>query len=297
MEFSILIPCFNYDLTTLLAQLVACKGISDGEIIILDDGSTDREIALRNRLSSEQFRMVSWHEQENKGRARSRNRLVELSRTDNLIFLDADTEIENIHFVENYKSHFNIKRIVCGGHYYQMEHPQDHLLLNWKYARLKECKPVKERIRTPYKSFISMNFYGHKSILLELGFPEFLAGWGHEDTLFGHMLAEKAFDILHINNEVLHKGLSDNAAFIEKQEEAIEQALEIKHRYPDFTYKLLDYQNFVQVFLNIFPSFLIQKFLRITRLLATKYSSPNALNAYKLLRIYNRLKENNIKLN
>ena len=85
---SILIPAFNAErwigaaIDSAVHQTWPSK-----EIIIVDDGSTDRTAAVAARFASEQVRVVS---QKNAGAASARNHAYSLSRGDYIQWLDAD---------------------------------------------------------------------------------------------------------------------------------------------------------------------------------------------------------------
>ena len=85
---SILIPAYNAQawisdtLRSALAQTWEPK-----EIIVVDDGSTDRTLAIARRFESSQLRVVS---QKNQGAAAARNTAYSLSKGDFIQYLDAD---------------------------------------------------------------------------------------------------------------------------------------------------------------------------------------------------------------
>jgi glycosyltransferase involved in cell wall biosynthesis len=85
---SILIPAYNAQawisdtLRSALAQTWEPK-----EIIVVDDGSTDRTLAIARRFESSQLRVVT---QKNQGAAAARNTAYSLSKGDFIQYLDAD---------------------------------------------------------------------------------------------------------------------------------------------------------------------------------------------------------------
>jgi glycosyltransferase involved in cell wall biosynthesis len=85
---SILIPAYNaeklisYTLQSALAQTWSRK-----EIIVVDDGSTDRTFAVAREFASSNVAVVS---QQNKGAAAARNHAFSLSQGDYIQWLDAD---------------------------------------------------------------------------------------------------------------------------------------------------------------------------------------------------------------
>ncbi len=85
---SILIPAFNAEewiadtLRSAIVQTWDCK-----EIIVVDDGSSDRPLAIARQFESDSIRVVT---QENQGAAAARNKAFSLSQGDYIQWLDAD---------------------------------------------------------------------------------------------------------------------------------------------------------------------------------------------------------------
>jgi glycosyltransferase involved in cell wall biosynthesis len=85
---SILIPAYNTEAT--IAQSIKsaiAQSWQSIEIIVVDDGSTDRTAAVARRFASKRVSVVST---ENRGAAAARNRALQLSQGDYLQWLDAD---------------------------------------------------------------------------------------------------------------------------------------------------------------------------------------------------------------
>jgi len=85
---SILIPAFNSEkwIVATLRSAIA-QSWDRKEIIVVDDGSTDRTLAIARQFESDRFRVVT---QENKGAAAARNKAFSLSQGDYIQWLDAD---------------------------------------------------------------------------------------------------------------------------------------------------------------------------------------------------------------
>jgi glycosyltransferase involved in cell wall biosynthesis len=85
---SILIPAYNAErwiartLESAIAQIWPCK-----EIIVVDDGSTDRTLSVARQLESKTVQVIT---QPNQGAAAARNHALALSRGDYIQWLDAD---------------------------------------------------------------------------------------------------------------------------------------------------------------------------------------------------------------
>lgn len=85
---SILIPAYNADawISETLRSALAQTWEST-EIIVVDDGSTDRTLAVARDFECNHLRVVT---QENQGAAATRNKALSLSRGDYIQYLDAD---------------------------------------------------------------------------------------------------------------------------------------------------------------------------------------------------------------
>ncbi|QQS43493.1 glycosyltransferase family 2 protein [Candidatus Roizmanbacteria bacterium] len=91
-DISIIIPCFNAEkyiqkcIDSVLPNL-----LSGDQLMVIDDGSTDRTSALIRKYKQKQLSLIS-HET-NIGPSRSRNEGAQQASGDILFFLDVDTEI------------------------------------------------------------------------------------------------------------------------------------------------------------------------------------------------------------
>lgn len=85
---SILIPAYNAEawISDTLRSAVA-QTWERKEIIVVDDGSTDRTLAVARQFESDQLRVVT---HKNQGAAATRNKALSLSQGDYIQYLDAD---------------------------------------------------------------------------------------------------------------------------------------------------------------------------------------------------------------
>lgn len=89
-EISVIIPVFNaYETLTTAVASVINQTFQDWEMIIVDDGSTDRSLPLALSIASEdqRIRVIA---QDNRGVSQARNLGVEMSRGKLIALLDAD---------------------------------------------------------------------------------------------------------------------------------------------------------------------------------------------------------------
>jgi hypothetical protein len=119
---------------------------------------------------------------------------------------------------------------------YAADAPTDPALhLHWKYGREREA--IAPELRRAYLHFQSSNFRVSRQFLLDHPFPE-VNGYGHEDTLWGQLLAPTQTDIIYIDNPVTHLGLETADRFLVKQRQAIENLRQLRKAHPTLTTRL-----------------------------------------------------------
>ena len=92
--FSIVIPVYNYAKVVARAVDSACgQSGEDYEVIAIDDGSTDDSAAVLERCAQRWSGRLRVIRQDNRGLAAVRNRGIDESSGEYLIFLDADDEL------------------------------------------------------------------------------------------------------------------------------------------------------------------------------------------------------------
>lgn len=108
--FSIVIPLYNKEnsiLNTIMSILN--QSCSDFEVLIINDGSTDKSISIVEEIKDDRIRIIS---QENQGVSSARNRGINEAKYEWICFLDADdlwkefhltTLLEMMRFYSNYK--------------------------------------------------------------------------------------------------------------------------------------------------------------------------------------------------
>ena len=220
---SILIPVYNYDVRALVFELhkqcLECK--IDFEILVQDDAS---EFFITENSSINSFENCTYKElHKNIGRSAIRNLLAKNAKYDDLLFLDADTQLIGDFFILNYLSRItNEEKIVYGGIQYQIDKPEQDKILRWIYGNAKEVLTVDKRYKNTYLSFLTLNFLVKKSVFKKVSFNENIPNLRHEDTLFSFDLMNSKIKIEHIENPILHLGLDFNIDFVTKSEQAID---------------------------------------------------------------------------
>jgi glycosyltransferase involved in cell wall biosynthesis len=229
---SILIPVYNFDVTTLVNDLhkqASAAGIVF-EIRCYDDCSYAAFKEL-NATTSQHSSVEYIELPENFGRSKIRNRLADDARYEQLLFMDCDSQVENDQFIQNYLDHANSTGLVYGGRSYAPQAPDDEkLYLRWFYGVQREVVSAATRSNKPYHSFMTNNFLIPKAIYQAIKLNEDLKGYGHEDTLFGKELQRKNIPIQHIDNPLRHIGLEEAREFLRKTKEGLKNLLFLINR-------------------------------------------------------------------
>jgi len=118
-KISVIIPCYNYGhLLQRAVESVAADALDDYEVLIIDDGSTDNSFAVASDLASKHPEKVSCFTYDNAGLAATRNRGIDHSIGEYLIFLDADDELcDNALELLRRELRENDVDVLIGGHH------------------------------------------------------------------------------------------------------------------------------------------------------------------------------------
>ncbi len=287
---SILIPTFNYNITKLVQDLhkQAVATFANFEILVMEDASTlflEENKSVAN-LSNCEYSILP----ENIGRSAIRNLLADKAKFNHLLFIDCDAEVIMPHYIEKYLSFCYEDSVVIGGTAYDENNKNPKYSLRLKYGRKREAMMAIDRAKDgKYSHFATFNFLISKSIFQKIRFDESLKFYGHEDTLFGHQIAENGFEMHHIDNPLLHKGLDDNKTFLAKTEIGTRNLyqLYISENYPFLknqskllsTFESIKRRNLNSVLAVIFP--VLKPFLSLN--LCSKFPSLRFFDLYKLL--------------
>lgn len=98
--FSVIIPAFNCGNSIKhTVDSIISSGLTDYEIIIVNDGSTDNTASVCNSLCS-QHSFIKYSEQKNSGVSVARNKGISLATGEYIMFFDADDTAEKNSFSE-----------------------------------------------------------------------------------------------------------------------------------------------------------------------------------------------------
>ena len=234
MKLSVLIPTYNYDCCRLVHQL-QLQLPQDGEIIVGDDCSTDKDLTQKNKEATTLPGCRFFQPGHNLGRAAIRNALAREAKGEWLLFIDADVEVRSPSFIADYMAATEERTalVVCGGTGNLALCPRPEARLRYDYEVAAEKRFTLEfRNRFPYAQFTTFNFLVSRDLFLSIGFDEHCKTYGHEDTLFGLQLKQRGVAIKHIDNKLTHLGLEDANVYLAKTETALRSlaSMDVKQR-------------------------------------------------------------------
>jgi len=237
-NISILLPSYNNDCTLLVEQLRRqCESIGDNltwEIIVADDGSTNKETIAANRAINSMTHCLLIERGFNSGRAAIRNFLAKEAKGEHLLFIDSDMKAEKENFIEEYLKNIEPEKprqVICGGvnicKGINGVTPQDDgspMRNNLRYIYELTAMPqhtADKRKGNEYGDFHTANFLAPKEVMLTHPFDENFKEYGYEDVLFGKHLKEDGIRIQHIDNPVSFSDFESNGSFVSKTETSL----------------------------------------------------------------------------
>lgn len=228
---SVLIPSYNYNVYPLALELnEQCRkcGINY-EIVVLDDNSKTifSENEKINFLGNCKF-LVN---QKNLGRGININKLVEFSKFENVLILEADAFPHKKNYIQLYVDELKKNpQAVFGGVIYSKIKPSKNTLLRWIYGHARESKSLNHRLQYPNDIVFSWNLMIQKKIFLANAFETSITTYGFEDLVFLKKLKENKIVIGQIDNPCIHQNEELSTVFIAKSKTAVQNLVDLYHR-------------------------------------------------------------------
>ncbi len=228
---SVLIPTYNYDVSSLIKSLhqQLQEAAIEFEIICFDDGSkSDRSKKNQalNKLENTTYQEL----EENIGLAGNRNALAHHAKYPWLLFLDSDLTITSRSFIQRYLNDVDSSfDVINGGLSYQEQTPPVDQRLRWTYGRLIEGKMAPARNDLGFKHMLCSNFMIRKAVFETVSFDATLTTYGYEDAVFAFDLQQANFSIQHIENPAQHDRIETSRDFLQKTSEALQNLHKLYH--------------------------------------------------------------------
>ncbi len=201
---SIVVPCYNVEkyISCCLDSLVD-QSYSNVEIILIDDGSTDRTSELI-REYADKYSNVFYHFRENGGLSAARNSGIALAKGEYIAFVDSDDWVEPDYIEKLYRTILrgNADIAICGFKKEDMEEDivtfdRDELMSSHAAMRILGDIYPKENVLM----VIACNKLYKASLFDNLRFPECRI---HEDEFCAHRIIGKADVVSVITDPLYH---------------------------------------------------------------------------------------------
>jgi len=213
------------------------KGFFRYEIVVVDDGSTDKSTILQNEAISTLPCTRFIKREKNIGRAFSRNELIDGAKYNLVLLIDSDAEVCTTDFIARYWQNRDAAAVVCGS----LRNPagpcpKGHEL-RWRYEKKNERWRQKYSLNEhPYFRLTTFNLMlNREQIGPSMRFDKHCSEYGYEDSLFGLTLAQEHIPIVHIDNPLIHTGIDSNEEFLEKTEAGMRTLYRLQDFTPEFT--------------------------------------------------------------
>lgn len=220
-RLSVLIPTYRDDPVLLLAHLNREKVAA--EIIVLDDGSGDADLAVRIAEAMDAVAMPARFVRlaANEGRAKGRNRLARHARAERFLFLDADMAPDGDHFLRDWLALIDAQdpAVAFGGFSLDQTPPSRKHALHRAMALKGDCLTAAERALNPEKHVFTSNLLVRRDVFDAIRFDEGFTGWGWEDVEWAMRVAQ-AHPIVHADIPASHLGLDPAPVMARKYEQS-----------------------------------------------------------------------------
>ena len=213
IKVSVIVPVFNSsEYIGAALDSIINQDFDNFEIIVIDDGSSDNSLEIiNNKLNDIDIPNTIFH-QENQGVSAARNKGIDLSNGDYLVFVDADDYIEQNHLKELYngKTDFSLIQIV----------KEEGNNISKPHVYTQELISAKEFIEMELKMQIPFNFVQlmYKSDIIKNNSIKFSTDYIYgEDTYFS-LIALSYGDMIAISNEVTYHYIQHSSSAIRTSE-------------------------------------------------------------------------------
>jgi len=244
---SVLVPFYRDDPSALIEALSEEAQALAGsvELVLLDDGSGDDDLAQRVQARVQESRLPARfiRLKKNEGRSRGRNRLTASARGGSYLFLDSDMLPDDRRFLQTWADLIARQDpAVAFGGFSLLQAPQDAAFaVHRAMSQRSECIPYQQRALQPEKYVYTSNLLVRRDVFTAEAFDSEFSGWGWEDVEWAMRVARR-FRVVHLDNPATHLGLESAERLAGKYEQSVANFARVVDRHPDFVSRYPSYR-------------------------------------------------------
>ncbi|MBR6040479.1 MAG: glycosyltransferase family 2 protein [Clostridia bacterium] len=199
---SVIVPVYNVE--AYLAQCldsVLAQTYHDLEILLIDDGSTDRSGSICDAYQAKDERIRVFHT-DNHGLSAARNVGLDHASGDYILLLDSDDWIDEntAQILLEYAARYEADVVSCA-YYCEWKNRRD-IKEKLDHPIILEGKQImRAHIQEPYLGYVPWNKLYDKRLFSDIRYP---AGRKHEDVIITHKLLESAERVVCIPEALFH---------------------------------------------------------------------------------------------
>lgn len=224
---SICIPVYNNYVYPLVRRLVnQMKNITaeEFEVVCIDNHSSGY-YANQNKGVAELATYLTVGK--TIGMNQLRNLFIGHSKGDYLLYVDSAASVPDLYLKNYIKQVAKNPAVVVGGLLFDEGLADTEHALRYQYAVSIECLAADKRRSDPYRHITVGNVMVRRDVMEKARFDESVSKYGYDGILFGYSLEQNHIPVTHIDNAVVIKQCEDNAEFLHKTVESVENIAEI----------------------------------------------------------------------
>jgi glycosyltransferase involved in cell wall biosynthesis len=271
---SVVSPTYKFCPKRMLDALATEAATLPVELILIDDGSADPDLARSLRQQIEAFpapaKLILLHS--NAGRSAARNRLIKDARAPYLLFMDSDMLPDRADFLGAWLRliEHTEPAVAYGGFSTLQASTAPEYRLARALAERMDCQNAAERTKRGGVAVATSNLLVRADVMAAVPFDHGFAGWGWEDAEWA-IRASGQFDVIHVDISATHLGLDQAAVILSKFKQAGPNFALAAQRHPQI---LLTAGSQIAVKLAAFPAGLLNLLKPVLHLIALSEALP-----------------------
>ncbi len=214
IKVSVIVPVYNVEnyLEDCIESVILQKNLEQIELILIDDGSTDRSTEIIKKYV-EEYTNIHGYYQSNSGQSAARNNGLQYAQGEYIYFLDSDDMIDEnaIDYLYNLAVKDDIELILFEGESFLDQSVKNENIEKINYSRNKEYRSIVEGEKLFTEMMQYKDFYASpclqfiKKNILKENDINFLEGYIHEDELFSYQVLLSSNRVKCIKDKLFHR--------------------------------------------------------------------------------------------